>query len=423
MGQVFSFAMLLFLLATHVYFTFHLKFIQRKIPEGIRLSFDKKEAGEGTVSSYAALATALAATIGTGNIIGMSTAIAIGGPGAIFWCFITGVFGIATCYAESFLSVKYRIKGKDGTYRGGPMYVLSHVLKKKGLAVFFSIAAVLAAFGVGSSVQSHAIAAAICQQVKGVSPGKVGFAAAMLAGVVLIGGVKKIGKACTYLVPIMSLFYLSGCFYLLIKDAIYIPSALKVIVQSAFHSRPVIGGITGTAVMVGIRTGISKGLFTSEAGMGSIPMSAATAKTSSPEKEGLVSMTSVFWDTVVMCAITGLVIVCGMVKNPVAYQNIAADRLCFEAFTGLPFYGEWMLSISVVMFAFATILGWSYYGECGVRFLLGERGLKTFRVLYIVSIYLGTVMSLQMVWKIADVLNIFMALPNLICLWMLRKET
>ena len=418
-NSIWSLFLLLLLLVTHIYFTVRLKFIQRRIPEGIRLSFSKGQGGAGSMSPFAALATSLAATIGTGNIIGISTAIAIGGPGAIFWCWITGIFGIATCYAECFLSVKYRVKKEEGAYVGGPMYVLEGVLHKKKLAFLFAFFTVAASFGIGSSVQSHSICAAISEKIP-VSPHLIGIAAALLAGSIVLGGAKKIAKVCTFLVPFMSLFYFGGCLFILGKNADAIPAAVRVIVASAFTSKSVTGGIAGTAVMLGIRTGISKGLFTNEAGMGSIAISAAEARTASPVRQGIVSMTGVFWDTVVMCAITGVTIISSMLKMPESYQNIEEDRLCFLAFSKIP-GGEIILAVSLVLFAFATIIGWSYYGECAAGYLAGEKGVNWYKTAYIVSVYLGAVLSLETVWNIADLFNSFMALPNLLSLWFLRK--
>lgn len=414
-----SFPMLLLLFGTHIYFTVKLKWIQRRLPEGIRLSFSKKEKTSGGLSSYAALATALAATIGTGNIIGVSTAIAIGGPGAVFWCWITGVFGIATCYAECFLAVKCRTRRADGTYQGGPMYVLGQVLKQRGLAVAFALFTILASFGIGSSVQSHSMAAAITGQIP-VSPHVIGIVAGVLVGLVITGGGKKIAKVCTWLVPVMSLFYMGGCMMLLIRNASVLPETIKTILVSAFSFRSVGGGIAGTAVMTGIRTGISRGLFTNEAGLGSIPMTAASAGNISPEKQGLISMTGPFWDTVVMCAVTGIAIVSCMVKNPSAYAGIPGEELCFAAFRELPVQGDAILAVSLTLFSFATMIGWNFYGDCAVRYLWGEKGVKTYQLLYMISVYMGAVVSMELVWGLADLFNSFMAIPNIIGLWMLR---
>lgn len=419
-GYLWGMPMLVVLLGTHLYFTFRLGFIQKKIPKGIRLSFSKTEESNEGISPFSALATALAATIGTGNIIGISAAIAIGGPGAVFWCWVTGVFGIATCYAECFLSVKYRVQKPDGSYTGGPMYVMEKVLHQKSAAVVFALSTILASLGMGSSVQSHSICAAVTANCR-ISPRAVGAVAAVLAGIVMLGGAKQISRVCTYLVPFMSVFYMGGCLLLLWINREFLGETLAVILRSAFSSRSVAGGIAGTAVMTGMRTGISKGLFTNEAGLGSIPMAAASARTSSPVKQGIISMTGPFWDTVVMCAITGIAIVSSMLRAPQIYQGAANDQLCFLAFAGLPVDGSFMLSVSLVLFAFATIIGWSYYGECAVQYLWGTQKILAYRIIYIMAVYLGAVMSLDVVWTVSDLFNSFMAIPNILCLWMLRK--
>ena len=419
-GYLWGMPMLVVLLGTHLYFTIRLGFIQRKIPLGIRLSFSKKEAGDDGISPFSALATALAATIGTGNIVGISAAIAIGGPGAVFWCWLTGVFGIATCYAECFLSAKYKIRRPDGSYTGGPMYVMEKVLHQKSAAVVFAVSTILASLGMGSSVQSHSICAAVQVEFP-ISPSIIGIIAAVLVGAVMLGGAKQISKVCTYLVPFMSVFYFGGCLFLIWINRAYLGAALAVIVKSAFTSKSVFGGLAGTAVMVGMRTGISKGLFTNEAGLGSIPMTAAASRTSSPVKQGIISMTGPFWDTVVMCAITGIAIVSSMLSEPGIYIGAADDQLCFLAFEKLPVGGSTMLSVSLVLFAYASIIGWSYYGECAVQYLWGNKKILPFRIAYIAAVYLGAVMSLDLVWTVSDLFNSFMAIPNILCIWMLRK--
>lgn len=412
--------MLILLLGTHLYFTVRLGIIQRRIPEGIRFSFTATEGETGNVSPYSALATALAATIGTGNIIGMSTAIAAGGPGAVFWCWITGVLGIATCYAESFLSVKYRVKMPDGSYRGGPMYVMEYALHKKWAAVLFAVFAVLASFGIGSSVQAHSIGGAVTSIVD-ISPSAVGIVTAVLTGMVVLGGAGKIAKVCAFLVPFMSFFYLGGCLYLIMRNGAVLPETIGIILRSAFSGKSFLGGMAGTAVRTAMQVGISKGLFTNEAGMGSIPMAAAMARTDSPVRQGLVSMTGTFWDTVVMCALTGIAMVGSMVRSPEKYIGAAPDRLCFVAFSELPIQGETLLSVSLVLFAFATIIGWNYYGECAARYLWGERGIRNYQLCYMLAVYLGAVLSLETVWRVSELFNIFMAVPNLACLWELRQ--
>ena len=438
--------MLILLGGTHIYFTVKLRFIQRRIPLGIRLSLgrDKKDAGNKTqthmsefkqsrvpereqkqrqsetISPYSALATALAATIGTGNIVGISTAIALGGPGAVLWCWLTGVFGIATCYAECFLAVKYRVKDEAGNLVGGPMYVLERGLGKKGIAIVFALFAVLASFGIGSSVQAHSISTAI-RGLAPVSPHLIGIAAGVLAGLVIVGGRRQIAGVCNWLVPLMSLLYLGGCLWILGKNIVVLPEAFAVIVTDAFSPQAFVGGVAGRTIMTGMRTGISRGLFTNEAGLGSIPMAAASAKTDSAIHQGLVSMTGPFWDTVVMCAITGVAAVSSMVANPSHYIGVNADDICMVAFDQMPFGGSALLSISLVLFAFATIIGWNVYGTSAVRYLWGESAVKAYQIVYILFVYLGAVLSLDLVWGLSDLFNSFMTIPNLLCLWMLRK--
>lgn len=410
--------MLVLLAGTHLYFTIRLGFIQRKLPDGLRRSLSS--AGSGGLSPYEALSTALAATIGTGNIIGISSAIALGGPGAVFWCWISGFFGMATCYAESVLSAACRKKRADGSFYGGPMYVMEQLLHNRLLAVLFSVFTVLAALCVGSGVQAHSLTAVISRRLP-VSVHWIGIAAALLAGSILIGGAKKTAKVCTCLVLVMSVLYLGSCLFLLVKNAAWIPAALQAIFVSAFSKKAVIGGIAGTAVKMAVRTGMAKGLFTNEAGMGSMPMTAAAAEGLSPRDQGLVSMTGVFWDTLVMCAVTALAILSDMVKNAAPYRAAAVDEYCFVAFSNLPVAGEDLLSLCLVLFAFATIIGWSFYGECAARYLWGERGVTVFQVIYMVFVYLGSVCSLELVWNLSDLCNACMAVPNLWCLWKLKE--
>ena len=413
--------MLVLLLGIHLYFTLKLGFIQKKIPMGIRMSFRKNEKTKGGVSAYEALATALAATIGTGNIIGISAAIAVGGPGALFWCWMSGLLGMGTCYAECYLSAKYRMRRADGSLYGGPMYVMEKVLHKKWLAVIFAFFSVVAALSVGSSVQSHSLTAAVTTHIN-ISPHLVGIGVAMLAGSILVGGAKKTAKVCTYLVPVMSVIYLGSCLYVIGKNVSHVPQALILVAKSAFSAKSFVGGIAGTAVMTAVRVGMAKGLFTNEAGMGSMPMAAAAAETDTPVNQGLVSMTGIFWDTIVMCAITGMAILSDMLRDPAAYQLAAEDAYCFVAFAGLPFAGDKLLSLCLVLFSFATIIGWSFYGECASGYLWGEKGKKIFEIIYMVFVYLGAVLSLKLVWNLSDLANACMAIPNIVCLWILRKE-
>lgn len=417
--------MLLILMGIHIYFTVCLRGIQKKIPLGIRLSVAGQKQGEqraqNEVSPYSALATALAATIGTGNIVGVATAIAIGGPGAIFWCWITGLLGIATCYAESFLAVRYKVRTEDGMTYGGPMYVLERGVGSKGLAIIFSFCTVLASFGIGSSVQAHSIRTAI-EHVADVSPHMVGMVTGVLAGLVIVGGREKIANVCTWLVPIMSILYLGGCIYILISNWPVLPEALSCIMRDAFCGEAVVGGVVGRTVLVGMQTGISRGLFTNEAGMGSIPITAASSGMTDAVSQGLISMTGPFWDTVVMCAITGVAIVASMLGNPYPYMEAPAEQWCFIAFSELPVFGEGLLAVALVLFAFATIIGWNVYGVAAVRYLTGERGIKLYQVSYMLSAYLGAVLTMDFVWNFSDLFNLLMAIPNLIGVFLMRKE-
>lgn len=416
--------MLLLLFGTHLYFTARLGIIQRKIPLGIRLSVAKETVGAGAgnaISPYSALATALAATIGTGNIIGISTAIAVGGPGAVFWCWITGLLGIATCYAESFLAVRYKVQEKDGMVYGGPMYVLERGANKRWLAVLFSIFTAFASFGIGSSVQAHSICTA-AGQVTEVSEHVVGIVAGVLAGLVIVGGRKKIAAVCTWLVPVMSALYLGGCVYLMFQNLSEVPRAVGMICRAAFCGKAVVGGIVGRSVLVGMRTGISRGLFTNEAGLGSIPMTAAATGAEDAARQALISMTGPFWDTVVMCAVTGIALLSSMLGHPEQYQGVSPEKMCFAAFRGLPVCGELLLSLSLILFAFATIIGWNVYGVAAVRYLWGEKAVWLYQGCYLLSVYAGAVLSLETVWGISDLFNVLMAVPNLIGVFLLRNE-
>lgn len=416
--------LVLLLFGTHLYFTVRLGVIQRKLPLGIWLSFTKDSSEiltENEVSPYSALATALAATIGTGNIIGISAAIAIGGPGAVFWCWLTGFLGVATCYAESFLAVRYKVRHANGRSAGGPMYVLEHRLGKKWLAVLFSVFTVLASFGMGSSVQAYSIRAA-AEELVSVSPHLVGIMTAVLAGVIMIGGRQTIAKVCTWLVPFMSILYLGGCLWLIVKNKELLPQTVAVIFRTAFCGEAAVGGAAGGAVMTAVRVGVARGLFTNEAGLGSIPMAAASSGSRDAVRQGLVSMTGPFWDTVVMCAVTGIATVGSMLENPEYYAGIPADKICFAAFAQLPAYGGELLAVSLALFAFATIIGWNVYGVTAVRYLAGEKSVSIYQVCYMLSVYLGAVLSMETVWGLADLFNVLMALPNLLCLFLLQRE-
>ena len=406
--------MIILLLGTHVFLTIRLHFPQRHIFKAIRLSVKRDPDAEGDVSQFGSLATALAATIGTGNIIGVATAIALGGPGAVLWCWLTGVFGISTKYAEGLLAIKYRQKTPSGKMLGGPMYALEKGLGWKWLAVLFAIFTAIAAFGIGNTVQANAIAT-VASESYGISPWISGAIICLLTGAVILGGVKSIARVCSMLVPFMAAFYVLGCLYILVVNAAYLWPALCLIAKAAFSPEAAGGGFVGSTVMMATRFGIARGLFSNESGMGSAPIVAAAAQTRNPVRQALVSSSGTFWDTVVICALTGLVIVSSVLAYPdIDFSNGAT--LTKDAFSKIPVIGRPLLTFGLLTFAFSTILGWCYYGERAVEYLKGKRWVQSYRVLYIIAVFGGSVMNLAMVWNLADCMNALMAIPNLVSL-------
>lgn len=410
--------MMILLLGTHIFMTIRLRCPQRKLFTAIRLSIKRDKDASGDVSQFGALATALAATIGTGNIIGVATAIALGGPGAVFWCWITGVFGIATKYAEGLLAIKYRVQTPTGKMLGGPMYALEKGLGWKTMAILFAIFTMIASFGIGNTVQANAIAT-IANNTYGISPWIMGAVVCGLTAAVIIGGVKSIAKVCGMLVPFMALFYILGCFYILFVNHNYVLPAISLILKCAFTPEAAGGGFAGSSIMMVARYGLARGLFSNESGLGSAPIVAAAAQTRNPVRQALVSSTGTFWDTVIICALTGIVIVSSIIAYPdISYHDGAA--LTKMAFGKIPYVGEPLLSVGLLTFAFSTILGWSYYGERAVEYLKGKKWSYVYRLLYIVAVYVGSVASLNIVWNIADCMNALMAIPNLLSLLFLN---
>ena len=406
--------MIILLLGTHVYLTFVLRFPQRWIFKAVKLSFHRDPGATGDVSQFASLATALAATIGTGNIIGVATAIALGGPGAVLWCWLTGVFGISTKYAEGLLAIKYRVKTANGRMLGGPMYALERGLGWKWLAVLFALFTAIASFGIGNTVQANAIAT-VAHESYGVAPVISGAFICLLTAAVILGGVKSIARVCSILVPFMALFYVLGCIYILFVNSSFLWPALKLILSSAFSPQAAGGGFVGTTVMMAARYGIARGLFSNESGMGSAPIVAAAAQTRNPVRQALVSSSGTFWDTVVICAMTGLVIVSSVLAYPdISFENGAV--LTKMAFSKIPVVGQPLLTLGLLTFAFSTILGWCYYGERAVEYLRGRRWVILYRVLYILAVFIGSVVNLNVVWNLADCMNALMAIPNLVSL-------
>lgn len=410
--------MMILLLGTHIFMTIRLRCPQRKLFTAIRLSIKRDKDASGDVSQFGALATALAATIGTGNIIGVATAIALGGPGAVFWCWITGVFGIATKYAEGLLAIKYRVQTPTGKMLGGPMYALEKGLGWKTMAILFALFTMIASFGIGNTVQANAIAT-IANNTYGISPWIMGAVVCGLTAAVIIGGVKSIAKVCGMLVPFMALFYILGCIYILFVNHNYVWPAISLILKCAFSPEAAGGGFAGSSIMMVARYGLARGLFSNESGLGSAPIVAAAAQTRNPVRQALVSSTGTFWDTVIICALTGIVIVSSIIAYPdISYHDGAA--LTKMAFGKIPYLGEPLLSFGLLTFAFSTILGWSYYGERAVEYLKGKKWSYVYRLLYIVAVYVGSIASLNIVWNIADCMNALMAIPNLLSLLFLN---
>lgn len=428
-GKVWGWGMILLLLGTHLFMTVRTGFIQRKtITKGIKLSVSKEPDADGEVSQFGALATALASTIGTGNIIGVGTAVALGGPGAVLWCWLTGVFGIATKYSESLIAVKYRVKTEDGRMQGGAMYALERGLHMRWLGLIFAVFAGFASFGIGCATQVNAIAT-VCNENLHINKAVVGIIIGVLTAVVIFGGIKSIARVCERLVPFMALFYVLGCIVILGINYDYIIPAITTICRLAFQPGAAAGGLVGSGIMLAMRYGVARGLFSNESGMGSAPIAAAAAQTRNPVRQALVSSTGTFWDTVVVCLMTGLVLVSTIMKNPAINANEITDGgvLTSLAFDQIPVIGPLILVVGIISFAFSTILGWAYYGERCVEYFAGKKGLIPYRVLYIAVAVIAPVVALDIVWDIADILNALMAIPNLIAVLLLSpvivKET
>ena len=428
-GKVWGWGMILLLLGTHLFMTVRTGFIQRKtITKGIKLSVSKEPDADGEVSQFGALATALASTIGTGNIIGVGTAVALGSPGAVLWCWLTGVFGIATKYSESLIAVKYRVKTEDGRMQGGAMYALERGLHMRWLGLIFAVFAGFASFGIGCATQVNAIAT-VCNENLHINKAVVGIIIGVLTAVVIFGGIKSIARVCERLVPFMALFYVLGCIVILGINYDYIIPAITTICRLAFQPGAAAGGLVGSGIMLAMRYGVARGLFSNESGMGSAPIAAAAAQTRNPVRQALVSSTGTFWDTVVVCLMTGLVLVSTIMKNPAINANEITDGgvLTSLAFDQIPVIGPLILVVGIISFAFSTILGWAYYGERCVEYFAGKKGLIPYRVLYIAVAVIAPVVALDVVWDIADILNALMAIPNLIAVLLLSpvivKET
>lgn len=424
-GWVWGPYMLVLLVGTGVYLTVRLMGIQfTLLPFALKQAFtpQKKTEGEtqeGDISHFGALMTALSATIGTGNIAGVATAVVVGGPGAVFWMWITAIFGMATKYGEGVLAVKYRIQNSKGEMSGGPMYYIERGMKQKWLAILFAGFATIASFGIGSSVQSNSVAQSIHASF-GIEGWITGVILTVFTAVVILGGIKSISKVSSIIVPFMAVFYVLGGLIIILLNLDALMPAVKLIFSDAFTGNAVAGGALGTV----IRYGVARGVFSNEAGMGSAPIAAAAAKTDHPVRQALVSMTGTFLDTIVVCSITGIVLVMG---------NMYMDGETGAALTThtfnkmLPGPGGWIVTFGLIFFAYSTILGWCYYGEKCATYLFGDKCITIYRVIYVATVMLGTVASLDLVWAAADTFNGLMAIPNLIALLALSgviiKET
>ena len=418
-GYILDIPLLIVLLfGTHLFLTIRTGFIQRFLPQAIKLSFSREKEGEGDVSQFGALMTALAATIGAGNIIGVAGAVATGGPGAVFWMWLTGVFGIATKYSEAVLAVKYRVQMPDGSYAGGPMYALERGMGQKWLGIVFAAFTCIAAFGIGNMFQANAVVETLKEWVKpGVEAESVlrwvaGLVMAAITGAVILGGVKSIAKVCEVLVPVMAVGYLIGCILILIKNASLLPQAFSDIWNGAFAGQAAVGGFLGATIKQAVQSGIARGLFSNESGLGSAPIVAAAAQTRNPVRQAMVSSTATFWDTVVVCAITGLVIV----SSGHWKEGIAKGALTNAAFEELHTIGPIFLLFGLMTFVFSSILGWCYYGEKAAEYLMGTRAVKPYRILWVIMVLVGSVQPAAAVMDFSDAANGLMAIPNLIAL-------
>lgn len=404
--------MIILLVGTHIYMTVRTGFVQRRLGTAIKLSVTNDDGSKGEVSQFGALAISLAATVGTGNIVGVGTAIASGGPGAVFWCWIVGVFGIATKYSETLLAVKYRTKTEDGRVIGGAMVVIDKVMHKRWLAIAFCVFTLFASFGIGNMNQANSIST-LAEHNFGIPTYITGIFLSIIVGIVILGGVKWISKVCQVLVPFMAVFFLVGCIWLLCLNSEFIIPAIKTILREAFSVKSVSGGLMGGGIMVAMRYGIARGLFSNESGLGSAPLVAAQAKTKNAVRQALVSSTGTFWDTVVLCGITGVV----MVSSILAYPDI--DYTSGAAISSLAFgkihqSGAVILTVALFTFVFSTLLGWSCYGERVLEYWLGVKSVVYYRVAWTLFVFIGAVVKISFVWTFSDIANALMAIPNVI---------
>ena len=417
-GFVWGLPLIVLLLGTGVYLTIRLKGIQfTKLLHSLYLAFVKrKEKGdaEGDISHFEALMTALSATVGTGNIAGVATAIIAGGPGALFWMWITGLFGMATKYSEAVLAVHYRVTDEYGQMAGGPMYYLKNGLKSPFLAFLFALFTSIAAFGIGNMVQSNSVADAVKSSF-GVPVYITGIILAVATAIVILGGIKSIGKVTSFLVPFMIVVYMGAAIIVIILEFDKIPYVFRLIIDSAFSGHAAVGGFAGATVREALRFGVARGIFSNESGLGSSPIAAAAAKTKHPVTQALVSMTQTFIDTIVVCSMTGFVI---LVTGSWKLEGVNGASLTSVAFSNAlgKHAGSFIVALGLILFAYSTILGWSYYGEKAIEYLFGAKAIKPYRVVFVILVLVGSILKIDVVWTLADIFNGLMAVPNLIAL-------
>ena len=413
--------LLILLSGTGLYLTLRLGFIQiRYLPRALGYLFKKDKGGKGDVSSFAALCTALAATIGTGNIVGVATAVQAGGPGAIFWMWLVALLGMATKYAECLLAVKYRVRDKNGFMAGGPMYYIERGLGIKWLAKLFALFGVMVAFfGIGTFPQVNAITHAM-QDTFNIPVLVTAIVVTLLVGLIILGGVKRIATASSVIVPFMAILYVTTSLVIILLNIEKVPDAISLIICSAFDPQAALGGAVGFTVMKAIQSGVARGIFSNESGLGSAPIAAAAAQTREPVRQGLISMTGTFLDTIIVCTMTGIVLVLTGAWNNPELAGATVTNYAFAQGLGTSI-GATIVTVGLLFFAFTTILGWCYYGERCFVYLVGIRGVKLYRLIYIVLVGLGSFLHLNLIWIIADIVNGLMAFPNLIALIGLRK--
>ncbi|MBR5887799.1 MAG: sodium:alanine symporter family protein [Akkermansia sp.] len=416
-GYLWGYVLLFCLLGTHLYLTVILRFPQLYFFRALKYYFGKGQSDkEGQISNFSSLMVSLAANVGTGNIVGVAVAVATGGPGAVFWCMMTGVLGMATRYAESLLAIRYRVQDRAGNVLGGPMYALERGLKCRWLAVLFAVFTAIAAFGIGNVTQANAVSGVLAECTLHVPGWLTGVVLAGLVGAVLIGGIQSISRVCSACVPTMAVLYMVGCVILLCVHADYVWPAVCRIFESAFSNQAAAGGFIGSTIMLAMQNGVRRGLFSNEAGMGSSPIISAPARTDNPVQQALVAGTGPFWDTVVICTLTGVTLTTTIMAVPEVTSD-SGELLTYHSFATIGGIGSLLLTISLAAFVVSTVLGWSYFGEKALQYLGGSRLVLPYRALWVVMVFVGCVIpKSSIVWNFADIANGLMAIPNLICM-------